>query len=64
MIFRESELKRMVTTTAQYKKTESHFDCCSTMARVLFDYHMTVQRDAIYNVEKERQTVLQNDLIL
>ena len=56
MIFRESELKRMVTTTAQYKKTESHFDSSRNIVRVLFD--------AIYDIEKERQTVLQNDLIL
>ena len=37
VIFRESELKRMVTTTAQYKKTESHFDSSRNIVRVLFD---------------------------
>ena len=37
MIFPESELKRMVTTTAQYKKTESHFNSSGNIVRVLFD---------------------------
>ena len=62
-IFRERELKRIVTTTPQYENTELHFDCCSTMA-LICDKPMTVQCDAIYDVEKERQTVLQGDLIL
>ena len=50
MIFRESELKRMVTTTAQYKKTESHFNSSGIIVRVLFDlaHEGATRRDIRY----------------